>query len=663
MTESLKEPKEAVFGYGETMRVFARILFLVCAACSHLFADERPNILWITAEDMSPNLGCYGDAFADTPHLDRLAALGTRYTNFFAESPMCSPSRATIITGMHNGPLGASQMRSNHRVPDFVRPFTAWLREAGYYCANNSKTDYNLARNAAGDDAEFIREGWDESSGRAHWRGRPEDAPFFCVLNYIDTHQSRISRDPYPTFVAKVQSRLASGRHHDPEKAPLPPHYPDTLVARRTMARYHDCISALDDFVGKTLADLEADGIAEDTIVFFYSDHGAGLPTGKALVSDFGLRCPLIVFFPEKFRHLAATGAGGVSDRLTCFADLAPTVLNLLNLPIPDHMHGTPFLGKELPPAPEFIHGTRDRMDETLETTRWISDGRYLCVCSYRRDGPVDQQSLTSFYNGNGELCEEIRRLASAGKLNRVQQSFWESPRPATRLFDCVEDPWNLHNLADDPSQSERVTRMRQALEAWMLRQRDLGFWLEPELTLAETNAAAYHLARSGPTGYPLERILETAKLEDAEMLVARLADDHPLVRGWAVIGLAALGKDADRGLPDLVALMRDESPSVRIEAAGLVARKGKLAQVESALEVLVKDLDSTNDWTAARAARLLELLGEKARPRVADLRRVLRERSSGFAYKPKGSRPAPPALEFSLLSALANLGVPAATE
>lgn len=357
----------------------------ICAAFLSFAAparstDARPNILWITAEDMSPNLGCYGDRYADTPHLDRLAAGGTRYTRFFAESPMCAPSRATIITGMHNGPLGASQMRSLHRVPGFVRPFTAWLREAGYYCANNSKTDYNLARDASGENAEFIREGWHESSPNAHWRKRAPGQPFFCVLNYTKTHQSRASRDDYAQFVAEVQSHLPRERIHDPARAPLPPHYPDTPAARRTIARYHDCITSLDDFVGKTLADLRADGLAENTIVFFYSDHGAGLPTGKACASDFGLRVPLIVSFPEKFRHLAPGPAGSVNDSLACFADLAPTVLNLAGMKPPTHMHGRAFLGENLGPARAFVHGTRDRMDETLETTRWISDGRYLLV-------------------------------------------------------------------------------------------------------------------------------------------------------------------------------------------------------------------------------------------------------------------------------------------
>jgi uncharacterized sulfatase len=627
-----------------------------CLAASVVCAAEtRPNILWITAEDMSPNLGCYGDAYADTPHIDQLAAQGTRFTRFFAESPMCAPSRATIITGMHNGPLGASQMRSNHRVPSFVRPFTAWLREAGYYCANNEKTDYNLARDASGGNAEFIREGWDESGPRAHWRKRSPGQPFFCVLNYMDTHQSRASRDSYAQFVEKVQSRLPAGRIHDPAKAPLPPHYSASDTARRTVARYYDCISTLDDFVGKTLADLRADGLAEDTIVFFYSDHGAGLPTGKAFASNFGLHCPLIVHVPEKFRHLAPGGRGEVNERLACFADLAPTVLHLAGLPVPEHMHGRPFLGAKLGPAPEFVLGTRDRMDETLETTRWITDGRHLLVRAYRRDSAADQQSLTSRYNGHGELCQEIRTLVAGDRLTTEQRALWSAPRAGVRLFDLREDRWNLRDIA--ASQPQRAAEMERALEEFMLRERDLGLWPEPELADAERDASAHELARRDPARYPLERLIETAKLTDAAALRARLADEHFAIRRWAVIGLAALGDEARSALSEMKPLLGDPAASVRIEAAHLIASLDDGDSCARALDVLVTELDSANTFAAAESARALELLGDKARPKLAEMRRALRERADGFEHKPKGPRPAHYGLEFSLLTALERFG------
>lgn len=378
-------------------------LFLLAVLCPLFFARaaDRPNILWLVCEDMSPDLGCYGDTFAKTPHIDRLAARSIRYTRAFAESPMCAPSRSALITGMHTGPLGTPMMRSAHPVPTAYRGFPAWLRDAGYYTSNNAKTDYNLF--APG----FVQTAWDESSKTAHWRERPAGKPFFSVCNYGD-------------FVKKVQSRLSPGEIHDPAKAPLPPYYPDTGTARRTVARYYDCISTLDVWVRDMLADLEAAGLAQDTIVFFYSDHGAGMPGGKAAAFDRGLRVPLLVHFPEKFRHLAPAANGSVSDRLVSFVDFGPTVLNLAGLKVPAHMQGRPFLGNDTPEPKHFVHGTRDRMDETLETTRWISDGRFHLV---RRDAnPTALDLLATELNSRNEWA--------ATRAARALELLGEKARP-----------------------------------------------------------------------------------------------------------------------------------------------------------------------------------------------------------------------------------------
>ena len=620
---------------------------------------DIPNILWITAEDMSPQLGCYGDAYADTPQIDCLATRSIRYTNFFAESPMCAPSRSTIISGMHNGPLGTTHQRAAHRVPAFVRPFSAYLREAGFYCVNNAKTDYNLSRTAPGDstsffadDASFLAEGWDECSRKAHWRNRPAGKPFFCIFNYLETHQSRTSRDSYDNFVERVQSRLDPSRVHDPAKAPLPPQYPGSDIARRTVARCYDCITSLDDFVAKTLADLKADGLADDTIVFLYSDHGAGMPTGKGCATNYGLRCPLVVFIPDKFRRLAPGAPGSVSDRLVCFADLGPTVLNLAGMQVPEHMHGRPFLGENLPAPPRFVLGTRDRLDEAIETTRWITDGRYLLVRSYRRNLPFDQQSLISYYNSNGELCQEIRALKAARKLTETQFLYWGDKRPARLLFDCKADPWNVDDIAGDPAHCERVEAMEQALESFLLAERDLGFLPEAELGDPARKTSAYEWART-PGNYPVERILETAKLEEPAELRKRLAEDHVAVRYWAVVGLSALGAAAKPALGDLTPLLNDKHAAVRIEAAALVA---SLSDSPAAIARLAAELESPNQWAACHAARALELLGEKARPATGAMRAALENRSAGYGGKPKGTNPINYALQFAVETALNKL-------
>jgi len=293
----------------------------------------RPNILWLTAEDLSPHLGCYGDPYARTPVLDGLAARGVRYTQAFATAPVCSPARSCLITGMYATTLGTQRLRSQFPVLPEIRGFSAELREAGYHCSNNVKTDYNL-----GGEAAFIADAWDESSPGAHWRNRRSGQPFFAVFNFMTTHQSRTSVWSHEEFEREIGSKLSAEERHDPAAANLPPYYPETAEARRAWVRYHDCITKMDQEAGELLAQLEADGLAEDTIVFFYGDHGMGMPRGKRVLYDSGLRVPLIVHFPEKWRFLAPAPAGGTSDRLVSFVDFAPTVLSLCGIPIFDHL-------------------------------------------------------------------------------------------------------------------------------------------------------------------------------------------------------------------------------------------------------------------------------------------------------------------------------------
>ena len=302
----------------------------------------RPNILWITAEDMSPNLGCYGDRYATTPNLDKLAERGVRYTHAFATAPVCSPARSCLITGMYATSLGTANLRSAFPIPSHVRGFPAYLRkQAGYFCTNNQKTDYNTAQ-----EPQLIQASWDECSGQAHWRHRKSGQPFFSVFNLMVTHQSRTSAWPYDEFERMIEKELQPDQRHDPAQAPVPPFYPDTPIVRRSLARYYDCLTAMDRQAGQILDQLDADGLSENTIVFFYGDNGMGMPRGKRTLYDSGLHEPLIIYFPEKFRHLAPAPAGQVVERLVSFVDFAPTVLSLAGLPVPEYMQGTAFLGQ-----------------------------------------------------------------------------------------------------------------------------------------------------------------------------------------------------------------------------------------------------------------------------------------------------------------------------
>ena len=293
------------------MRFLVAILITVVSLHAH--AKDKPNILWITAEDMSATLGCYGDEYANTPNIDKLATESVRYTHAFATAPVCSPSRSCLITGCYATSLGTQQMRSAFPIPESMTGFPSILREQlGYYTSNNVKTDYNTANWE-----KIIAGSWNESSAEAHWRNRSEaekKQPFFSVFNLMTSHQSRSMVWPYEQFQSDVQSRLSAEDKHDPDTAPLPPYYVDTPIVRREWARLYDCVTAMDQEVGKILEQLETDGLADDTIVFFYSDHGSGMPRHKRALLDSGMHVPLLIRFPEKYQHLAPSKPGTTSD-------------------------------------------------------------------------------------------------------------------------------------------------------------------------------------------------------------------------------------------------------------------------------------------------------------------------------------------------------------
>ncbi len=339
----------------------------VCSltAAASFAAESRPNILWITCEDMSPNMGCYGDTFAHTPNLDALAARGIRYTHAFSTSGVCAPSRSCLITGVYPSSLGTHFMRCRGELPEFIRCYSEYLRKAGYYCTNNSKTDYNFVH---------PRSAWDESSAKAHWRNRKPGQPFFAIFNNTDTHESKI-RSRGAEF-ARLTARLKPEQRHDPAKVKLPPYHADTPEARRDWANDYDLITAMDIESGDLLKQLDEDGVAEDTIVFFYSDHGVGLQRSKRWLYDSGMRVPLIVHFPKKFQHLAPLPSGSVTDRLVSFVDFAPTLLSLAGVPTPMHMQGVAFLGPKAGPPREYVYGIRDRMDERHDIIRAVRDQR-----------------------------------------------------------------------------------------------------------------------------------------------------------------------------------------------------------------------------------------------------------------------------------------------
>lgn len=432
----------------------------------------RPNFLWISTEDVSPDLGCYGDKYAVTPNLDAFAGQGVRYDLAFSHAGVCAPSRSGVITGMYPTTIGTHHMRCQGVPPHYVRCFPEYLRAAGYYCTNNVKTDYQF-------DSPLTA--WDECSAKAHWRNRPKDSPFFAVINFTTTHEGQI-RDRSPGLLKRLEA-LGPAERHDPAKAALPPYYPDTAKVREDWARYYDLVTLMDRQVKEVLDQLEADGLGEDTIVWFWGDHGRGLPRAKRWIYDSGSRVPLIVRVPEKWRKPAAPDnpdalkPGSACEELVAFLDFAPTMLSLAGVEIPKHMQGQAFLGRHKGKPREYVYGGRDRMDEAYDLIRTVRDKRFRYIRNYMWHVP---RSQSIDYMDQMPTMQEMRRLHVEGKLQGPQAQFFEPTKPIEELYDTAADPHEVNNLAGDPRHADVLQRMRQAHLEWCRETKDIGLIPEP---------------------------------------------------------------------------------------------------------------------------------------------------------------------------------------
>jgi len=442
------------------------------AAAQPQVATRHPNIVWISNEDMSPKLGAYGDKLVRTPVLDRLARQSVRYTNAFSTAPVCAPSRAAIITGIHQTTLGAQHMRTTEdRVPElpgpylavppfYVKAFPEYLRAAGYYTTNRMKTDYQFG-------VPFTI--WDDVSKTAHWRNRSDrNQPFFSVFNLEVTHESQI----FPSSPARKGKPLVT----DPAKVEVPPYYPDTPAVREELARLYDNIADMDTQVGELLRQLDEDGLTENTIVFYWSDHGDGVPRAKRSLYDSGLRVPLMIRWPKA---LGATAEPGVRDEMVSLIDLAPTVLALARVEIPTHVQGRVLLGPKARPAPQYVFGARDRMDQEYDMMRSARDPRYLYIRNFAPEQPYAGHII---YRNQSAIMQQWLELQAAGKLTGPAALWMRSSRPAEELYDTQADPHQVRDLSADPAHKATLERMRGAVVTWMRDAADQGLINEAEM-------------------------------------------------------------------------------------------------------------------------------------------------------------------------------------
>jgi arylsulfatase A-like enzyme len=585
------------------------LLNLLVLASHTRAADDRPNILWLSCEDISPHLGCYGYPNATTPNVDRLATQGTRYSHAFVTAGVCAPCRSAIITGMYQTSLGTQHMRCSATLPPHVKPFPTYLREAGYYCTNNSKQDYQF---------QTPRGVWDESSGRAHWKNRPEGKPFFAVFNYTGCHESGIASE------SKYKSVAAGLKPHDRAVTAksLPPYYPDTPVTRDDWGRYYDVITAMDRWVGEHLAALNNAGLAENTIVIYWSDHGVGLPRAKRWLYDSGMRVPLVVRIPQKFRSNGQGTPGTVSDELVSLIDLGPTALNLAGASIPDHMQGRAFLGANLKPQRDYVYGARDRMDERYDIIRAVRDRRFKYIRNYEPFKTYYQYMNTP---EQGRTMSEIRRVQADGSASSDVAQFLAPSKPIEELYDIDADPHEMHNLAADPAHRETLARLRQAHLDWVLETRDLGLIPEAEINAREAELGSAWAILSGPeSGTLINRVRDAASLslqgeESIPQMIDTLKDDDAAVRYWAAIGLGNLGRQAVTSAPFLRRVLKDESENVRVAAARALCR---MELPNEALPVLVEVLDNGSQWARVHTANVLDDMDDQARPVLDAMKR-----------------------------------------
>ncbi|MFC0038103.1 sulfatase-like hydrolase/transferase [Actinomadura rayongensis] len=561
----------------------------------------RPNILWLISEDNNPYIGAYGDPVARTPTIDRLAREGVRYENAFSAAPVCAPSRFALVTGLPAESYGpAEHMRATGELPADTRTVPEYLRAAGYYATNNSKTDYNSTIKP--------KQVWDETSATAHWRNRPADTPFYSVFTYMTTHESQIF-DAGP------------GRTR-PEDVRVPAYVPDVPAIREDRARYYDLIEKMDGQLAARLAELEADGLAEDTIVFYFGDNGGILPRSKRFCYDSGLRTPLIVRYPRQWAHLAPARAGSVvTAPITVSLDLPPTVLELAGLRAPDHMTGTSLAARR---RPAYAFGMRNRMGEQYDMVRTVRDERFRYIRNYAPHRPNGQHQAYAWQQKGYQAWEQAHL---DGKLTPVQERFWRE-KPAEELYDLRTDPDEIHNLIDNPKHRAHLNRLRRALDDHLLSVNDNGFI--PEGSPLE----GYEASRT-PGAYPLPRILDIAGTairrnpHDVPRLTRALTDNNEVIRYWAASGLLMQkGKAAAPAADDLTQILTtDPSPHVRIVAAETLARLGD--NTEQAISYLAGTLDETTAVPIRlQALSALTSLGETARPALPAIQRAARSKN-----------------------------------
>ncbi len=595
------------------------LIFIFATSSSAAFAGERPNILWLTSEDNNIHwVGCYGNEFANTPNIDALARTGFRYTHCYANAPVCAPMRSTWITGIHALSMGTHNMRSRYEIPhDQISYYPDYLKKAGYYVSNGRKTDYNIGGRPDPDCWDDMDEKGEGKS--VDWKLLKKNQPFFKIVNFHDSHESRAQGDVENTI-------------HDPDNVALHSYHPDNADIRKNYAKYHDAVKRMDGYIGEVLAKLEASGMAENTIVIYNSDHGGVLPRSKRYLFATGIHTPLIIRIPEKYKSLyPAEHPGDVVDEIVSFIDMPKTWLSLADAKIPKEMQGKVFLGYEKEQERAYHFAFRGRMDERIDNARAVYDKEFVYIRNYAPQVPW-MQHLN--YLWKMTATRSWQQAALSGDLPAKQSKYFFPKVYTEELYSLEEDWENSNNLIDDPEYAAKAESMRGALREWQLEIFDSGLLPESELVrLAGENGLTHYEFVRDPELYNLEQLLEISDLaleqDPSNLDVLRAGLDHESVgvRYWSMLGCFLLHDE-------LAGSMAREDPSheVRALAAWTLIQSGKK---EQGIKIL-KDLLLENSYAMLTVLNITDLMGDDGEALMETVSQLELSKGQGYEQRMK---------------------------
>lgn len=567
------------------------VVFIITTISCESQNQEKPNVLWITCEDISPYIGSYGFKQAHTPNLDQLAKQGMRYTNAYANAPVCGVARVTLLTGMYAPSLGAHNFRTITQLPENIPAYPNVLKAAGYYCTNNFKKDYNSSYQ---NDMSL----WDESSNKAHYKNNKDGQPFFSVFNITTTHESQLNKDKIKGYIERQE--IPKAPRINPSDIQLPPYHPDVPEVREDWARFYDLITLMDEKVGELLQELKDKKLDDNTIVFFYSDHGGMLSRSKRYLYNVGTQVPFIVYVPKKWEHLTPSyKAGHVEHKLVSFVDFPKTVLSILNLPIPEKMQGKVFLGKDTEITPSYVHFYRDRMSERYDFNRAVTDGEYYFIQNFVPHRPRGRSTRYGYTVQQNWRANEDSY--ANGTSNTIQSQFYQ-PKKTVELFNTKNDPWHIQSIAAHKSSKIKLDELSKELDQWMINIRDIGLIPEPMfhdlVGLGKKYNTIYEYAQSDD--YKIEKILPIAKLcangnrANKKEFLNFLKDDNPIIRYWGAYGIFRMKSQDTRLQKTLIKVIQKETiPVNRLIIAQALAVSG---DKKTAFKYLHKDTKSARD-------------------------------------------------------------------